>query len=195
MKRFLVLLFVCALIAAMSLTAFAATGINKYEQIVLNKLQGGVIVTGEGKTYSIPQAYINSARNYFLGDYDMTEDEMNRVLSYIKAGEGAVQGEANVADKEFSLSDVSDATKSEVVKMGQEACEEVGLKLNYSPSSNKIVITSKDGNRVFESSSAIKATGEDFTLNAGSVCTAIVVVMVLGCAVMFGISKKNGLLV
>lgn len=190
MRKFICALFACMLVVAMSVTAFAATGLNANEKAVLDALKA---------SDHIPQAYVNTAMNYFLGDCDMTEAEKNQILAYIAAGSAVIKNDAKEQgseNKDFSLSDLSAEGREEVLQLGKEACAEVDLTLSYAPSSNKVVITPVDSKvPVFVSSSVIKATGEDFSMNTGTVCAAVVLVMILGSAVMFGISKKNGLLV
>lgn len=199
MKKLVTILFVLAMIAVLPLSAFAATGINANEQAVLDKLESSSVMGANGWTFAIPQAYVNSAKNYFAGDCDMTEAEKNAILSYIDSGMAIVKKEADAQKfdgKVYSLSKMSDAARTEVLELGQKACAEVDLSLTYVPTSNQVVITSVGSSTpVFESAPVIKTTGQDFALNAGMIVVAVVAVIALGSAVMFGVSKKNGLLV
>ena len=71
MKKLIAILFALALVAMLPLTAMAATGINANEQAVLDKLATAIDLGAKGD-YVIPQSYINTAKNYFAGDCDMT---------------------------------------------------------------------------------------------------------------------------
>lgn len=199
MKKLVAILFVLAIIAVLPLTAFAATGINANEQAILDALASGVVVGEDGRTFTIPQEYINSAKNYFAGDCDMTAEEKTAVLSYVNAGAAVVKKaaeELKVEGKEFSLSKLDEAARAEILSLGQSACAEVDLVLTYAPTTNQVVVTPVGSNTpVFESAPVIKTTGQDFALTAGLIAVAVVAVITLGSAVMFGVSKKNGLLV
>ena len=199
MKKLVTILFVLAMIAVLPLSAFAATGINANEQAVLDKLDSSAVIGANGWTFSIPQEYVNSAKNYFAGDCDMTEAEKDAILAYIDSGMAIVKKEADAqkfSGKEYSLSKLGDAARSEVLKLGQSACAEIDLTLTYVPTSNQVVITPAGSNTpVFESAPVIKTTGQDFAVTAGMIAVAVVAVIALGSAVMLGVSKKNGLLV
>ena len=187
------------LFSVMPLSAFAATGINANEQAVLDKLSTSAVIGGNGWSFTIPQEYVNSAKNYFAGDCDMTEEEKTTILSYIDTGMAVIKEEADsqkFAGKEYSLSKMGEEARSKVLSLGQSACAEVDLSLTYIPTSNQVVVTPIGSNTpVFESAPVIKTTGQDFALTAGLIAVAVVAVMALGSAVMFGVSKKNGLLV
>lgn len=194
MKKLVAILFVLTLIAILPLNAFAATGINANEQAVLDLLKSSQVVGENGWTFSIPQEYINSAENYFAGDCDMTEAERDAIIAYIEQGKAAVKEKSDSAEN--GGSGMSDEAREELLALGQQACAEIDLKLSYSPKGQDVVITPVDSKTpVFESSSIIKSTGEAFTVNSGVVACVIAVALVMGTAMMFGISKKNGLFV
>ena len=193
MKKFLAILFALALIATMSLTAFAATGINEYEKAVLNKLQTAVDLGAKGE-YTIPQSYINTAKNYFAGDCDMTETEANAIIACINEGIAIIKEEsAKVSGSSFDLKKLSEGARKEILALGQEACAEVDLNLTYNK--GKVVITEAGNNTpAFENSPVIKSTGSAVTVDATFVCAAVVLCLALSTGVMFVVSKKNGLL-
>lgn len=199
MKKLVAILFVIALLASLSVTAFAASGINQYEQEVLDKLSTSAVIGKNGWSFSIPQAYINSAKNYFASEGDMTEAEKNAIIGYINAGMEVIKNDGDAKDfhgKEYHLADMSQESREAVLKYGQSACAEVDLSLVYVPASNKVVITPVNSSTpVFESAPVIKVTGEEFAPNAGTVMLAVIAMIVLGSAVMLVVSKKKGLLV
>ena len=199
MKKLVAILFVLALIAMLPLSAFAATGINEYEQAVLDKLDSSKVMGASGWGFEVPQEYINSAKNYFAGDCNMTAAEKDKILSYIDQGMAIVKKEADAqkfSGTEYNLSKMGEAARDEVLSLGRKACAEIDLTLTYSPTSKQVTITPVDSKTpVFESSPVVKTTGQDFPVDAAVIGAAIAVVVVMGTAVMFAVSKKNGLLV
>lgn len=193
MKKFLAILFALALIAMLPLTAFAATGINEYEKAVLAKLEETVDLGSKGE-YKIPQSYINTAKNYFAGDCDMTEDEANAIIDCIEAGKQIVKEESSkVTGSTFALSKLSGDAREEILNLGKRACAEVDLNLVYNK--GDVVITEAGSNTpVFENSAVIKSTGSAITVDATFVAVAVVLCLALSTGVMFVVSKRNGLL-
>lgn len=99
------------MVFALSLSVFAATGINQYEQKVLDKLISVKIETDKGWHFSFSQENINGARNYFLGDYEMNKEEMEVILSYIDEGMAKIEEEAKKAEfnaDDYGMSKVED---------------------------------------------------------------------------------------
>ena len=193
MKKFLAILFALALVAMLPLTAFAATGINEYEKAVIAKLSETVDLGAKGE-YKIPQSYINTAKNYFAGDCDMSEDEAKAIIDYIEAGAAIIKEEsATVTGSTFSLSKLSENARAEILALGEQACEEIDLELTYNK--GKVVITEAGSTTpLFENSAVIKSTGSAITVDATFVCVAALLALSLSAGVMFVISKRNGLL-
>ena len=199
MKKLITVIFAIAMIATLCVSAFAATGINEHEQAVLDKLSTTKVIGANGWTFSIPQEYINSAKNYFLNDCDMTEAEKTAIIGYIDSGMAIVKQEADAqqfAGTEYKLSLMSQSARSQVLALGQKACAEVDLNLVYNSSTNKVIITPVGSTTpIFENTPVVKTTGQDFTLTTAMVVTAVAVVMVVCTAGLFVFSKKKGLLV
>ena len=198
MKKFIALFIAVLMIAMLSMNVFAATGLNDYEKAVLEKLKTSQVVGDSGWSYTIPQAYINTAENYFAGDCEMTEAEMNKIISYIDQGMQTVKAEAesqNFNGKEYHLANMSDDARKKVLDLGQKACEEVELKLIYDSKEKEVVITAEDSTTpVFESAPIVKTTGEDFSVTAGVMIATVAAVLVMGAVAVAVITKKNGLL-
>ena len=193
MKKFIALLFALALVAMLPLTAFAATGINEYEQAVLDKLQTTVDLGAKG-SYKVPQSYINTAKNFFAGDCDMTAIEAGAIIGYINEGIEIIKDESKkVSGSTFDLKKLSESARAEILALGQDACSEVDLRLTYNK--GKVTITEANSNTpVFDNAAIIKSTGSAITVDATFVCVAVVLCMALSTGVMFVVSKKNGLL-
>lgn len=197
MKKFVCVLFAIALIATLAMTAFAATGINDYEQKVLDKLATSHVIGENGWDFSVPQEYINSAKNYFAGDGDMTEAEMEKILDYIDQGMKIVKKEADAQGfdgETYNLANMGDTARSEVLNLGKAACAVVDLQLTYVPKDNQVVITPVGSQTpVFESAPVVKTTGEDFAVTTNAIIAAVIAVLAIGAGAMFVVSKKNGL--
>ena len=221
MKKAIGILLCAVMLITLSLNVFAATGINKYEQKVLDKLISVKIQTDRGWHFSFSQENINGARNYFLGDYDMNEDEMNVILSYIDEGMKMIEEEAKKAEfnaddygmskvedpknpsgsgtgttgGKFDLSMMGSDARNELLELGQKACDEADLTLSYNSKTGSVEITHMASNTpVFQSAAVIKQTGEEETSSFAIVLLAAFL-PVLAVSVMFGVSKKTGLFV
>lgn len=199
MKKLVTVLLVVAMIAVLAVPAFAATGVNANEQAVLDKLSEYREMGESQWKFYIPEKYITSAKNYFIGDCDMTEAERDIIIGYIDEGADIVKKEADAAKFDgsvYNLNTMSQASRSAVLVLGQKACAEVDLNLVYNSAENKVVITTvKDGTVVFDSAPVVKTTGEDFPITAMTIGLAVAFVLVAGTAAMLVVSKRKGLLV
>ena len=195
MKKLIAILFALALVAMLPLTAMAATGINANEQAVLDKLAEAIDLGAKGD-YVIPKSYINTAKNYFAGDCNMTEAEAEAIIDLLSQGAAIVKEESSkVSGSSFDLKKLSADARAEILAIGQDACEVVDLELAYDSQAGEVVITEAGSNTpVFENSAVIKSTGSLVTVNATFVCVAVVLCLALSTGVMFVVSKKNGLL-
>ena len=199
MKKLVTVLLVVAMIAVLAVPAFAATGVNANEQAVLDKLSEYKEMGKNEWKFYIPEKYITSAKNYFIGDCDMTEEEKDIIIAYIDEGAEIVKKEADAAKFDgsvYNLNTMSQASRSAVLVLGQKACAEVDLNLVYNSAENVVIITTvKDGTVVFESAPVVKTTGEDFPITAMTIGLAVAFVLVAGTAAMLVVSKRKGLLV
>ncbi len=198
MKKIISIFLSLVILAILSLSVFAATGINEYEQKVLDKLIAVKITTDNGWVFTFSQENINGARNYFLAECDMTEEEMDIILGYIDEGVAKIKEEAEKTEfdgTKFGLSKMSQAARDEVLQLGQSACDEVDLNMSYDAKAGEVIITHEESNTpVFQSSSVIKSTGKA-PVNFSVVSLSVVAVLVLGSAFMFLSAKKNSLFV
>lgn len=199
MKKLVTVLLVVAMIAVLAVPAFAATGVNANEQAVLDKLNEYKEMGKNQWKFYIPDKYVTSAKNYFIGDCDMTEEEKDIIIAYIDEGAEIVKKEADAAKFDgsvYNLNTMSQASRSAVLLLGQKACAEVDLNLVYKSAENVVIITTvKDGTVVFESAPVVKTTGEDFPITAMTIGLAVAFVLVAGTAAMLVVSKRKGLLV
>lgn len=196
MKKILALTLAIMMVAALCLTANAATGINDNEQAVLDKLSA-TYEAGDW-SFSVPAEYVNSAKNYFASSCDMTAEEKTAILDCISKGIALIKKEASeelFKDNVLHLSVLSDAATSEILDLGVAACAEVDLVLTYSPSTRQVTITNASGTPVFKNDPIVKTTGEDFPITATVIGSVVVIAMIASTAALFIVSKKNGLLV
>lgn len=89
MKKMASLLVVAALLICMAVPAFAATGINTYEEKLITYVKTAYVV--DGTTISVPDEYVTALENIF-STVDLTEDQYNQIkgildeaLEYCKA--------------------------------------------------------------------------------------------------------------
>ena len=89
MKKMASLLVVAALLICMAVPAFAATGINTYEEKLITYVKTAYVV--DGTTITVPDEYVTALENIF-STVDLTEDQYNQIkgildeaLEYCKA--------------------------------------------------------------------------------------------------------------
>ncbi len=197
MRKVILAFILVALIVSLSINAFAATGINANEQEVLDLLSSSIVLGVNDWKFEIPQKYINTAKNYFTGNCDMSDAEKEAILAYINAGIEVIKNDAaaqNASGTTFSLDKMSAEARSTVLSIGKSACEEVDLQLTYNSAENAVIITDKTSSTpVFESTAIIKTTGEPLTMDAAFVGIAVLVCLTAISFVMLGVSKKFGL--
>ena len=82
MKKMASLLVVAALLICMAVPAFAATGINTYEEKLITYVKTAYVV--DGTTISVPDEYVTALENIF-STVDLTEDQYNQIKG-VKTG-------------------------------------------------------------------------------------------------------------
>lgn len=197
MKRFSgvkkVLSVALALVIALSLTvtAFAANGVNAAEQRVLDRLGAGVKYGTAGYTYTFPKEAINATTNYFM-QYEMTDAQADEIIADIDAAQARA-----MTEDVTRINDLSGSTKSYILGQATAAAAVVGLKLSYA--NGRVVITDANGNQVFSysfvggggsgggggtSGGVIKPTGADINVMAPSVAVVSVLAVIAVGAVL-----------
>lgn len=185
MKKILAILTVLVLVASVFTMGVSAAGaINANEQKVLDKLSE--TYTTKGKTYEIPDNYVNQAKNYFL-TIDMTEAQANEIMGYLKEGEALVKSEdAKITTNIVNFDTFKYPVKKEILELGKKACKVVDLTLTYDGTYVKIV-EDKTGKVAFIDEPIIKVTGAEASVAPAVVISAIVILSF--AAVMF-VAKK-----
>lgn len=176
---------ICGLAAAVMLTVCAlpvfAAGINSHEKAVLDELRAGATV--DGIHYNIPSQYINQAENWLNSSYDMTEEQANEVLSYIREAR-----EIAVASGAKDFAQMSAATRQKLLDLAQNAAAVVGLKLTV-VNGKTVVITDANGVTVFKADAVIKTTGGRQAADATNV--VILALVVVGTIAAAGFGARN----
>lgn len=184
MKKLVALIAAASTCAAISLTAFAAPGISASEQKILDSLQGSV-TTQAGASISIPQEYLNQAKNYLMrSDVDISEADATTTIGHIEEAKTAVKN-----SNATSLSDLPGSVKSIVLEKATAAAAVNGLSLTFDASSSAITIKDANGVTVFESGDIIKTTGADYTVEI-ALGAGLVLIAVAGSVYLVNKSKK-----
>lgn len=197
MKKLLAFLFVLMLTAILPTSALAATGLNANEKAIIEKLQTSIYIESKDEYFQIPQAYINTAKNYFAGDCEVSADEKDIIMSAIESGIAIIKeevGKQTISGNQFELAKMSERARNDVLALGTEACDAVDLQLSYAPATHTVKITVKGSNTpVFENSAVIKTTGQAFTMDAFSVGAGVTACMALCGGVLVWFSKRRNL--
>lgn len=176
MKKIAACIASMVLAASLSLTAFAASGIDANEQAVLDKLNTPITVGN--KVMTLPAEYYNQAENYLKQDGVSISDEQKAQLT-------AKIDEATKVLQDNGTTDLASLPKtvrSQLVTLAQDAAKIVDLTLTYDNGSKTITIVDKAGTVVAKIENVVKTTGADTT---AAVMTAVTLIALLaGCAVV-----------
>lgn len=195
MKKFISAVISVALVATLAVSAFAASGINKAEQQIVDKVQAGA------NGYVALTQYQATMKNYFNKDgVDVTQAQADEICDYIDEIY-ELSNDYVPTSKTYDLNELPRDVKQQVLDAGVNACSVVGLTLVWDSATTKVVITDEEGTVIFEAlplieklstsgnnGSQIKRTGaSDYTIAfvvAGGVILAII------AGVVFSFKKK-----
>lgn len=180
MKKFLSILLTLVLAVSFCALGVSAAGINANEQAILDKLSS--TVSYNGKTFNIPDNYINQAKNYFLAN-DISEAQAEEIIAKISVGEEVVKEELKSSDVEgtvFHMSNFSKDAREKILSASQDACKVVNLTLTYTDKTVTIV-DNNTSETVFEDAPVIKTTGAEVAFGTAF---AVFAVAFMGFAVM-----------
>ena len=192
MKKMASLLVVAALLICMAVPAFAATGINTYEEKLITYVKTAYVV--DGTTITVPDEYVTALENIF-STVDLTEDQYNQIkgildeaLEYCKANN--LVKLSDITEKKATNTLLAYANKalgvvgSSVTASGSLADADHGL-LTILDSEGKVVaklhpaVTYSKGGQ----GGTIAKTGADFTSAAFCGLAAVAVLSAAGVAV------------
>ena len=199
MKKLFAVFFCVILCFALGMTFASAEVeddicVDRPEQPILDALSQEVKVGNA--TFKFPVEYINQAKNYFLA-VDLTEDafypenvetvvdNINRAIDAFKYDENVINTPAGNGD--FSLSNLTAETKTEVLDCIESAATALHLTADYNAEEHTITLYyNHDGVavQVFEGADVIKKTGVEVNLFVAILFTAICLAVVITCIVM-----------
>ena len=190
MKKMASLLVVAALLICMAVPAFAATGINTYEEKLITYVKTAYVV--DGTTISVPDEYVTALENIF-STVDLTEDQYNQIKG--------IHNEALEYSKANNLLKLSDNTEKKATNThhANKALGVVGYSVTASGSladadHGLLTILDSEGKVVAKLHPAvtyskggqggtIAKTGADFTSAAFCGLAAVAVLSAAGVAV------------
>lgn len=192
MKKVLSAILSLAMVAILAVPAFAASGINKAEKQIINKVVSGA------HQYTILSQYEATLKNYLNKDgVSVTQAQADEICAYFDTIIGATEGYVPSSGT-YDLNNLPKSVKQTMLDAAVAACAVIGLTFYWDADTTKVVITDAEGNVLFEAlpiierggsnGSEIKKTGlSDYTL--AFVMSGIVVVALAGCTV-FAFKKK-----
>lgn len=172
---------ICAVLAAVSLTASAA-GLDVNKNRVLNRLKTGISVAG--KSVSLPGELITQAENFLKrDDVVITAKQADKIISHINSGINIVK-EAGVT----RISELNMQDKTAILDNIRAAAGVLGLKVSIN-STDKTITVLKDNVPVATTEAALKITGTG--ISAILVMVGVCVALIIGC---FAVSWKARLI-
>lgn len=179
MKKLVSAIVVGAATLAMSVTAFAATGVSSEEQALLDKATAKAQEVGVDTTASAQFKQYYAQAEQFLASNDLTAEQTKEMSAAIDDASETVKAEmkAQGVTKLGDLKANTDLVKSlenKVTAQIKTAAEKVGIKISVDASGN---YTASVGNKkVADSSNPIKQTGFDL------MATVVVAAAFIGAA-------------
>lgn len=197
MKKVTSLVLAGAMTLAMSVSAFAATGISAEEQKILDTAAVKAAELGVSTSSAQYQKYYSQATTY-LQQNDMDATQINGALTAMDQA----TAEAKAAMQEAGVTSLLDLDKDKLTSLTstcattiQKELDKAGIKVQVSAdgtvsfTENKKTDDGVKNNTVVNTGSVIKQTGSDMT------ATAAVAVAVVGAVAACGVvAKKKGLL-
>lgn len=198
MKKLACLMVVAVLLAVSMVPAFAASGINKNEQDLLNYIKTAYVV--DGVTITVPQEYITALENVFANS-DVTDAQYKEIK--------AILDEALQFSKAKKLVNIEDITKTDstetLLGYGRKALAVLGYTLatqgSLTDADHGLLIISDANGKVIAklhpaivknatSTGVVDKTGADYT--SAVVCgTAAVAVLVAASVAVKKFRKEN----
>lgn len=191
MKKLACLMVVAVLLAVSMVPAFAASGINKNEQELLNYVKTAYVV--DGVTITVPQEYFTALENVFAST-DVTDAQYKEIK--------AILDEAFKFCKDKNLVNIEDITKTgsteTLLGYGRKALAVIGYTLatqgSLTDADHGLLIISDANGKVIAklhpaivksatSTGVVDKTGADYTSAVVCGAAAIAVLVAAGAAV------------
>jgi len=164
--------------------ANAASGINTYEQRILDELS--TPVQFDGRLVPFPQENINEARNHLMSaGVDLEEEEVNQILGYMASARAKI-----IAGGYSQFTHISQGTFDTILNLIDRAGAVVGFRFIIDPITGEVIVLNADGDIIMEPTQEgpIRQTGLGIE---ATVMVAAGLVGILGAS--FVVAKKNDL--
>ena len=166
MKK-LIAFFTCLIISVSFAFSVSAAGINTAEQAIIDWVSKEFSINGVANKYKIPAKNINELTNYFM-TVEVTDTQKTQVIAKMQEIIDVVNQASRSAAADESgnlrLGFLPASVKSDMVKLGSQAAQILGLKFVVSYGAQKQVIASvvgPDGAVLISSEIVVKNTGFD----------------------------------
>jgi len=180
MKKVLAALMVIALLAAFSLTAFAARSLTDDENRLVDALRGKELLGQK-----VTQADITAFENYLMGtEKALTAEEVDTIIAKIDEVIALIEGSgAKTADE------LTKEIKAEALGIVESALAIAGLSVSIESNANKskVMITDKAGNLIIDRE-VIKKTGYELSASHVILISSIVLAAV---SAMFVLARSR----
>lgn len=188
MKKVLSVLMAGAMTLAMSVSAFAATGVSAAEQTILDTAKLKAIELGVDVSKSTQYKNYYSQAETYLASNDLSEEQVNAMVTAVNEAAATAKTEMS-AQGVTKLSDLSKSVlgslESKVASQITTAAAKVGIEISAS-SNGWSVKAVNNGTTVASSSNVIKQTGApDFTT------TVVMSAMFVGAVAVCGVVAKK----
>lgn len=186
MKKLVSVMLAVMMVAALAVTAFAATDINADEQRIVDAAAQTRVI--EGKVADIPAYTQNELKMYLMRDeVDLTAEQADAVVGKINECFDYVE-ENGIADME-TIKNMPYEQRKHLLTLAQEAGAFVDLVVTYDFNAKQLVFSDQEGQLISAVDTTIKFTGAETTTIV--LLVAGVLVLIAGGAV---VAKKAGLL-
>lgn len=186
-KKIAALLLACGMLTAMSLTAFAASGVSASEQRILDKAAAVrnmyTLTEQQKKTYDDAVA---QARSYLEAN-DLSDAQVDSVLGGIDNAAAAVKAVCPDGDLSKLTSADKQALATKVASALQAGADAAGIKIIINSDGTVTFKSADTGKTIASTGAAVKATG----VTAGTTAAvAVALVVVLGGCALIAKRKK-----
>lgn len=183
MKKFFGVLMASAMTLAMSVSAFAATGVTAAEQTILDAAKSKAVELGvDVNTSKQYKSYYSQAETY-LASNDLSQDQVNAMVAAVNEAAATAKAEMDakgVAKLSDLSQDIFTALESKVANQITKAAEKVGIQISAT-ASGWTVQAIGNGKTVASSTGVIKQTGANLST------TIVMAVMFAGAVTVCGV--------
>lgn len=182
MKKVFSVLMASAMTLAMSVSAFAATGVTAAEQTILDTAKSKAVELGVNVDTSVQYKNYYSQAETYLASNDLSQEQVNAMVAAVEEAASTAKAEMN-AQGVTKLSDLSKDTfstlETKVANQVTAAAAKVGITISATADGWTVKAVS-NGTTVASSSNVIKQTGADLST------TVVMAAMFIGAVAVCG---------